>query len=584
MADHDWQSLDAASLLPGCSVPLSHAGGVHAFGEFESLSADGLAAVPRDHLRASLPRLVYSLSRLHEQGLVYGRITSSAIHNRGTSQEPDATLWIDPQLAADTGAVHAGDPEAMYWTADRIKTGEGARPSDDWYALGVVVAEWVLSSTSVRKIWELSRQNGGFLDDLKSNLKSARGDSRLAKAALELLNAGGASKVPFGFDDRVVRKLNGPRFAQSLWFQLGALLLILALIGLAWSTWLDGNQKQRELLAMRETLEGTTKKLEEQKQLAEESERIAMQMSSQKPPEDVPEAEPGQSEQEWWMENITDRPLEQAIEMSREDSRSAVQRWRAMLAAFSVMPGQRTWRKADPTLRENVQLAVNSPWQDASVAAANERLSSLSKAYAIWLQWASSEKNREELEKQFEFVGTGPVKEILRQWLAEAYDVSEFKLRVRVGKVPAGNEWTDFLVGFETEADSGSQTWTWSQADGEDAQTDLQIDGYKAGQSLSFWLQQDSSIPLWNTTVIEQTLKSPLLVWRLSRGLQLTVPDGYSVSLKTNTKFGPPPWIRESAAEDSDGGGVAVPDAKMGAKETSKRPKVDPKDELPFLD
>ena len=163
---------------------------------------------------------------------------------------------------------------------------------------------------------------------------------------------------------------------------------------------------------------------------------------------------------------------------------------------------------------------------------------------------------------------TGATKDLLGQWLAEALEVSSFELLVVASAGGEQEGWTSHVVGFETVSASDSVEWEWDAAEGEQESVRLEVTPYRTGDELMFWVKQDSSIPLWDSTVIKHAFKSPLLVWQLSRELRVEGNEsGYVVLLTTNTDFGPPTRLRTSR--------------RVGPQRLD-RPVVDPLDDLPL--
>ncbi|QDV87979.1 hypothetical protein [Planctomycetes bacterium TBK1r] len=558
----EFSTLDAGKLLPGCSLPISgvetdDGRAVHAFRQFEPLPIDGLPQTALRSLADSWVDVARSLKTLHEAGLCYGRITSTAFHNRGSETEPAATLWIDPSRAVQIDAVHHGDPESMYWTAARLQSGKPPQPADDWYALGIVLAEIALSSASVHKIWELSRQDGKFVESLIKNLKRSRGDRRTRKLAIALIREGATGKV----DDATIGKLTTrPAAGHRTSTFVSVAVLLLALVAVGATLYRNMNAQHDRQIAM------LASQVDELQRRAESVEHATPQTVA--PPVAVAVPEPAvvrPNDRGRWTTEFAGRSLEQAIDASVDFQPS---QWRDRLIGLQQLPGQKQWRTIDETLRRLIQRAVDTPWDDDAVQDAQDRIASLGRAHARWTEWARSNRSIEEIRTQHDLMPSGLVKEFLGQWLAEALELRSFDLRTRVVKVGEENSFLAHVIGFETPSDSESVDWTWESTDGGDASIAVQIDDYHAGQTLSYWLKQDSSIPYWDRTVIQHTFDSPLLAWQLAKGLRLENSEsGYAVLLSTNARFGPPVKL--------DASSVAVVEAE-------KRKVVDPMDDLPF--
>ena len=566
VARSDFSTLDAGDLLPGCSIPIAGSNGQangarHAFREFQPLPFDGLSRSAAIQLADSMTDVAKSLARLHDAGCCYGRITSSAFHNRGTTGQPEATLWIDPERARQTDAVHNGDPESMYWTPERLQSGLPAKPADDWYALGIVLAEIGLSSSAVAKIWELSRQDGKFVERLIKNLKRSRCDRHLKSIAVPLIRQGAAGSV----DQETISRLTVGRSARNRTAVFAAMLIMplaLLLIALNMSRSAERqNAGQQELAALQ------TKADELELQV---SQLLAERQVSQAMPQvvHVPEAvtpAPRNNDRADWSAAFADRPLEQVIEQSESFPTTA---WRQQLIAMETLPGQKQWRSQDTKLRRLVQIAVDAPWETDRFEQVVQRITDLNEAYAKWSSWARSSKSIEELKTQHGLMPSGAVKEFLGQWLAEALEIRSFEFQVRVLNAGAGNEFLAHDVGFESPSDADSHSWVWQSTEGAGESTELTVDDYHAGETLSFWLRQDSSIPFWDSTVIKHSFASPLLVWQLGKGLKLQDSEsGYAIVLSTDNRFGPPVKLETQA-------GTVEP--------VVERKVVDPMKELPF--
>ncbi|QDV46880.1 hypothetical protein Enr13x_67890 [Stieleria neptunia] len=570
----EFSTLDAGKLLPGCSLPISAAAtedrhAVHAFRQFEPLPIDGLTQTAQRSLADSWVDVARSLKTMHDAGLCYGRITSTAFHNRGSETEPVATLWIDPSRAIETDAVHHGDPESMYWTAARLQSGKPPQPADDWYALGIVLAEISLSSASVHKIWELSRQDGKFVESLIKNLKRARSDRRLRKLAIALIRQGATGKV----DDATIDKLTTrPATGHRTSTFVSVAVLLLALVAVGVTLYRNMNARHDRQIAM---LAGQVDELQRRAEAMENAtpSSIAPPVADSQSvavPQSVAVAVPEPAvvrpdDRGRWTTELAGRSLEQAIEASVDFQPS---QWRDRLIGLQQLPGQKQWRTANVTLRRLIQQAVDKPWDDDAIQDAQDRIASLGRAHARWTEWARSNRSVDEIRTQHDLMPSGLVKEFLGQWLGEALELRSFDLRTRVVKADEGNTFLAHVIGFETPSDSESVDWAWESTDGGDASIAMQIDDYRAGQALSYWLKKDSSIPYWDKTVIEHTFDSPLLAWQLAKGLRLENSEsGYAVLLSTNARFGPPVKLETSS--------VAVVEAE-------KRKVVDPMDDLPF--
>ncbi|MCO8120173.1 hypothetical protein NHH03_00365 [Stieleria sp. TO1_6] len=568
----DYSDIDAGDLLPGCSIPVVGDDGplgdgqpLHAFRRFQPLAMDGHGPAALRQIADSMTDVIRSLDRLHGLERCYGRITSGSLHNRGTERAPAATLWIDPQRAAQSDAVHGGDSEAMYWTAPRLKSAANAHPADDWYALGIVLAELALSSSAVRKIWELSRQDGQFAESLIKNLNVSGSAKRLAKMATALIRDGAAGKV----NPATIQRLSArrPVYPAGLMYCLLAIMTVSVLMNVIGASLQSGQRKQQQqlLAAMEKDVDRLTQEVETMHLKQAESKLVATAV-----PQPAADVNPSGGDQRRWTEQLAGRSLEQVIAQAG-DFRSS--QWARSLETLATVNGQQSWRAADPTLRRLIQLAVDAPWESRRIEQATQRLDALGEAYQRWQSWARSKRGIGELQTQQSLLPSGQVKDLLGQWLGEALEVRQFDLRVIDVRPAADNSFTAHRVGFDTPRGSASLDWQWETSEGKAASIELPVEDYHAGDPLSFWLQQDSSIPLWNTTVIAHTLESPLLVWQLGRELRLEDSEsGYSVILTTNKRFGPPVSIGDRAL--GSGAKTAPPSATKKV--------VDPMDSLPF--
>lgn len=568
----DFSSLDAGKLLPGCSIPIgtnagAESSGTHAFAEFQPLPIDGLSRRAISHLADSMSDVARSIERLHQSGRCYGRITSTSFHNRGTSAAPEATLWIDPALAARGDSVHSGDAEAMYWTAERLQSGDPAKPSDDWYAFGIVLAEITLSSTAVHKIWELSRSDGKFVPQLLKNLRRARVDRSLKAMAITLIRSGAAGEVDDATITRVItRQSTGSRKAIFAVLTIMPIALLIAAVNLYQTA------KQRD--AKEQQLSGLIAQTEElQRRIDELVSRPPAPIS---PPvvAAVPSTpDTGERDRKRWAEQFAGRPLEEAVAMSESFQPTE---WQQPLAQLLALPGQRQWRITDRNVRRSVQQVVDAPWDRESYLDAAQQIASLNEAYARWLAWSRSSKTVEELRTQHDLMPSGLIKESLGGWLAEALELRSFDLSAQVRSAGEDNEFLAHVIGIETPQGSKSQAWTWESPDGNDESISLAVEDYRVGDSVSVWLQQDSSIPYWDKTVIEHQFESPLLVWQLGRGLKLQDSEsGYAILLTTDKRFGPPVRL-DSGTQTQASSHDASHDSAVGRK------VVDPVNDLPF--
>ncbi|MEL6107186.1 MAG: hypothetical protein AAFU85_14185 [Planctomycetota bacterium] len=546
--------------LPGSSYPVaSGSTSAHAFGDFNPVVLEGLTRSGRNSLASSFVDVIRSLSQAHQSGFAYGRIRSGAFHNRGGSSVPAATLWIDWKEAAEVDAVHIGDQESMYWMEDRLQTPRDPQPADDWYALGVVLAEACLSSESVGKIWDVSESQAEFLQKLRSNLRSDRSHRRLATVASKLVRAASSGQVEASLiawaQSRLAAGTSG-RNVRKVALAVGGL----ALAGFAaWSV-IEKNAAQERLVAANEQLLAMEVELEN----AASSRPTPTAITAP-----IVEAEPRLPEDRlWWSAQVTDRPLEKAIELAAAREGDVTRQWRGGLDAVASIRGQVQWRKQDTIARKLVQQCVNEPWESKHLREATERLTLLTEAHDRWQAWARSRKTMKDIREQHALMRSGLIKDVLGEWISEVLEVRSFSLDVLA--VQNKGDWTAHLVGFETDTDSASESWSWESSEGKNAVLSLEVEEYRAGQSIQFWIQQDGTIPLWNTTVIDLTLDNPLLVWNLSKGVrEVNAESGYGVTLSTSKRVGPPPKLSEKRREPTTPSG-------------RPREVVDPRDLLPL--
>lgn len=549
--------------LPGCSYPVA-AGGIsaHAFGEFVSIVFDGLMPAGRESLAASFVDVIRSLSQAHQTGFAYGRIRPASFHNRGSSTAPAATLWIDWEQAAELDSVHVGDDESMYWLEDRLKTPREPKAVDDWYALGIVLSEACLSSESVSKIWEVSETQADFIQKLRSNLRSSRSNRRLASVAWKFVQSASGGKVEASSIASAQSRLAPNTSSANRVKQIALAVTLFLLAGFAFSNLSEKNAARSELVAANQRLTLMEAELEKAATIRQTPTVIAAPIVSEP-------AKPRVSEdRRWWSEAVTDRPLEEAMQLTASQDGEAIKQWRQGLGGLTTLRGQLQWRKRDATTRKLVQQCVNEPWEPETLRAATERITLLTEAFDRWQAWARSRKTLEEIREQQSLMRSGLIKDILGEWISEVLDVRSFDLNVIA--VQNEGDWTAHLIGFETEADSSSEGWSWEPNNGKGAVFSLEVSLYRAGQSLAFWVQQDGTIPLWNTTVIELTLENPLMVWSLSQGIRhVSAESGYAVTLSTSKRVGPPPKLTEEGRE---------PAVQSGRP----REVVDPRDLLPL--
>ncbi|MEM6469478.1 MAG: hypothetical protein AAF802_07890 [Planctomycetota bacterium] len=573
MSPSKLEKLDPGRLLPGCSLPVQKTGtsAVHAFRSFRGLSFDGLDAAGSEQLAGSFREVIRSLSELHASGVSYGRITSQSFHNRGTESRPEATLWFDPAKADKTDVVHSGDAEAMYWRPQRLSHGEPAAPIDDWYALGIVLAELHLTPAAVQTIWEHSQQEGDFTKRLQKNLRqSKRGPFRaMASALLPMAEHGGT-------DERVLQQLvdsdAGKRLSLWPWLASAAAVAIAAALFIDRGNWNERVELARsELNSLQQELDQSSERtMELERQLAQRT--VPSVEISDNP---TPAAIPKDDSKEIWTETIAGRSIEDAIKQSSQSD--ALLGYTGILQSLVAVPGQREWRRADAVYRRLVQRVVDQPWDEKHVEAASERSRALAEAWARWSKWANGGRSIEELKTQQQLMPGGPVKDLLGEWLGEALGVHDFDLVcIREAKPDEDADWTAFRIGFEAENDSGETDWQWTLSPDSKEEISLSVDNFEAGQALSLWLVRDSSIPLWDKTILEHEFRSPLLVWRLGRGIKLkSETTGYEITVTTTRRAGPPPRLHQ-ATEPSGSPGFVVPN------DSENRREIDPKDLLPF--
>lgn len=598
----DVTSLEAGQFLPGISIPLSFANGSddaarnqplrHAFDSFQQLQVDGLNPIARQRLFRSFADVVRSLDRLHQQRLAggpiaYGRIALNQFHNRGTTSEPLATLWIDPDRMAtaagkgsETDMVHAGDPEAMYFTEDRLRQGKAATADDDWYALGIVIAELALGTTTVAKIWQLCRQDGKFAEKLVKNLKHARGNRGIRKVAIRLIERSQSQSLD---PKSLVRQIDENQTYIKL-TRLAILFGAITVIGTSLNVYLTMQSRQQSQQALdsleSQLTEAQVEMTRLEKLATDRAAELAMlaASSTQTPPSNgtaAPVVAPVVTvnqlakDQARWKSGIAGRALADAIQ-SADDEYPAT--WRASLQQILAQKGQKQWRAFDQTLRLRVQRFVDQPWDSAAFDAILSRIDSLNEAHSRWSTWARSDKSLEQIKEQHSLMASGRVKDFLGDWLAQAIESRDFELTIINANANDATEETAHVIGFATSNDSESEKWVWTGKEGQRPKISLPVKNYIAGDTLRLWLQVDGT--LWNSTVIDHTFDSPLLIWQLAKELKLEDSEsGYAVYVMTDASYGPPIKLETISGETTRPAETPQP---IGKK------VLDPLDSLPF--
>ncbi|MCC9599710.1 hypothetical protein LOC67_03980 [Stieleria sp. JC731] len=572
---HDVSSLEAGKFLPGISLPLQVSEGGpsrHAFDGFVPLQVDGLSPLAKKNLYQSFADVVQSLDQLHQQWRAFGNVTLKSFHNRGTASEPLATLWIDSGKPDD---VHSGDPESMYFTEDRLRHGKPATPSDDWYALGIVLAEVALGTAAVAKIWQLCRQDGKFTEKLLKNLKRSRGNHAIRKTAIRLIESSLAQSVePQKFAIRIASQQTN-RTALRISFAASLLTLFLTCGSLYLSNQAI-KQRQQELQNMETMLKETEGKIAE-------LEQAAAQQKLQPPPEPPPNVpqppvvNPEIRQQRRWQNEIAGLALMEAIaqaEASTPDGESFPNGWVQSLRQVAAMKGQKQWRLFDQPLRLRVQRFVDEPWDRVGYENVVSRIDALNEAHSRWSTWARSDKSLDRIKEQHSLMASGRVKDFLGDWLAQAIETRQFELEIVNAANPNAIEGVNHVVGFETSNDSESKKWDWTVSEGERATTTLKVDSYLAGDRMRVWLQIDGT--LWNSTVIDHTFASPLLLWQLSKNLKLEdSASGYALWVYADAPYGPPIKLETLTLTGSELESNGTP-SSIGQK------VVDPLESLPF--
>ncbi|MEM0925410.1 MAG: hypothetical protein AAGJ83_05180, partial [Planctomycetota bacterium] len=443
-----------------------------------------------------------------------------------------------------------------------------------WHALGIVLAEAHLTPAAVQTIWEHSQQEGDFVVRLKKNLRrSRRGPFR--RFALDLLQMAEQGET----DQTVIGSWAGypgkHRVSLSWWVAAAAVLASFALGSWfyvernAWSK--QAETSDSEIASLKQEIESSS-----QRMTALES-RLAAQdrKSPAEPSLTTPAPVLEDRTRALWKETASGRSLEDALERSAPIE--SLSRNRVALLRITELEGQRQWRRVDSVFRRHVQRFVDAPWDDSLFISVKERAESLGEAYALWSKWSTSRRTIDEIKTQQQLLPGGAVKDLLGGWLGDVLDTHEFDLVfIRTAKPDDDADWTSYRVGFETESASGESGWEWTTAPDSNEEVSLAVESFDAGQALSVWLVRDSSIPLWDKTILEHTLESPLLVWRLSRGIRLTNEAlGYAVTVTTNRRVGPPA-ILESGNRSPKGtpAGLTLP--------VDERDELDPKDLLPL--
>ncbi|MEO1618599.1 MAG: hypothetical protein AAFV88_22305 [Planctomycetota bacterium] len=573
--------LEPGQFLPGCSLAISIAESrsIHAFDAFRTLSFDGLDNAAEQNLAKSFTEVAAALEKLHTKKTPYGRITLQSFHNRGSETRPEATLWFDNGKTETQDEVHAGDAEAMYWRPQRLQHGEPPQPIDDWYALAVVLAEIHLTPAAVQSIWEHSQQEGDFVKRLQKNLRrSRRGPFR--RFALDLLKMAEHGEP----EEKVIAQWSQPKKQpQRPW---GWAVAVAAGLAIAWLVYERSDaEKQRE--QSDQQLTELAQDLEKSRETVGVLESKLAQASL--PP--LPVTEPDQPVKpatnqdqvtEQWTDSIGGRSLEDAIEKSSAFKSDEALRYREVLKNLVQLPGQVQWRRSDAKFRRLVQKTVDAPWNASIVQETNDRAESLGEAYARWLRWSQSTRPIDEIKTQQQLMPSGAVKDLLGSWLADLLSAHDFELTCTLAVIPTEDQdWVAYRMGFETSESSGEVDWELDAGGKGTRKTTLSVKDFDAGQALSVWLTRDSSIPLWDKTVLQHTLNGPLLLWRLSRSVRLkSDTTGYQLDLSTNKRIGPPAKLetvtlsRESGTETS--GAVGHSSQPIAAGE------VDPKDLLPF--
>lgn len=567
----DLSELDAGMLLPGCSIPVraENTDPVHAFRRFVPLTIEGLSSADRRGLIDSMVDVARSIELLHQSGCSIGQIRSDRLHDRGTKGNPRATLWFDPDNASGE-PINGGDARAMYWSPVRHAGGDQPSPADDWYALGVVLAEIAMSPGDVYTIFELSQNDGDFADRLVKNLRKTRADRGLKQTAVRLIREGAAGQV----DPSTIRLATTRRQTKAQFLVPGIAAVAALVLGVAigWyvqSSRMQGRDQER-IASLEAEIERQRSRLENLDASSEQASVFTVETESPVSPPPSPEPVTKRPE-ETWQSDVAGRPLEEALRIIDKD---APVEWKRTLIQLSNIPGQKQWRRDDTQLRRLVQQSVDAPWDEELVGQTLERFRTLQSAYDRWQEWSRSVRSIEDVRAEYEAMSTGAEKGLLGRWLGELVAVTSFDLRVTQSAPTKDNPWVAHLLGIETAEEELSEKWKWDATGDDSALITVTLEDYQCGMPISVWLQRDSSIPFWNKTVLEHTMTSPLLVWKLAKGLRLSDREsGYAIKLRAETDAGPPTRLDQSVQSDT---------RPAGKKADDQKPIVDPMDALPF--
>jgi gas vesicle protein len=255
---------------------------------------------------------------------------------------------------------------------------------------------------------------------------------------------------------------------------------------------------------------------------------------------------PPPPEQIIWEQEIAGGTLDEVIQNAAdylndspiERHRETIKEWHDRLCQLREgSPHLAEWFRADIELRDLLRIATYKPWE--SNKAITARAGSLNTAYKIWADWAKSDKSFADVTRHQTRIG-GEVGEVLGKWLNDVENHSTLKFLI-TGSTSKRKTVFHLMSIRAGDASTPRKEWKWKTSSASGNSITLSLKGYKSGDPLEFWLEQDEH--LWNTNVLHHFKRGPLAPWELTTkaGVRSTVRgSGYVITMRQTIPIGPP--------------------------------------------
>lgn len=580
-----WQSIDRAVVLPGCSVPIHELLENHttryifAYSKHVEWPSAPLKKHQQRQLAVDLFPVLEAIESLHHCNLYYGRISAKTFcgcYRRGWLRP---LIWIDPERASHSDQVIPGHDEEKYWFPDRIRQRRAAAAADDLYALGVVLAELVLQSDRVDRIWTSATDKTDFPGLVRENLHQLKADPHLLAICLWLLDV---SRHPNRTAAGAITTLRNSFQRSRYWKPVVATVLGIVAFGVALFYHRDKLSAERDRAA---EMSQTIRDLEDEKQIRDERiQELKSELTALRSGTKPSTSERQTVARDRWKSELADglpvttlnRVNAWLAEHPQDASNEYFAEWRGVVqSSFGDMSSAEVWAENDESFRSLMKQVLYAPW-DVDLQRVQHVQQELNAARDIWIEWAHTTNTFQDLHTQQSLMPTGVRKDALGRWLGQANQLRSVEFIASGGQ--ASQPWsTEHLLTIQIGDASQTVAWNWKNASSAEVSQKVVFKDVSCTGKLNVWLEQDGYLN--NTNVIGNTMKSCLWLWWIQEPLRFADRDsGYEISLHVTSSIGPPRRLARASGDVSTDTGDAA--ASSTAQSSTGKPKYDPAEKL----